>query len=82
MGVPCSISKPKQVDFKCETDFKTLITKSVGTVGTVNDVLSLQKKVQSNLAIRNGLIRNKLVLRNHFPWTICHLLQKERIFWH
>ena len=24
------------------------------------------KKIQSNLAIRNGLIRSKLVLRNHF----------------
>ena len=26
-------------------------------------------KVQSNLVLRNGLIRNKLVLRNHFPMT-------------
>ena len=34
--------------------------------------------VQSNLAIRNGLIRNKLVLRNHFPWPICHLLYKNK----
>jgi hypothetical protein len=31
-------------------------------------------EVQSNLAIRNGLIRNKLVLRNHLLWPICHLL--------
>ena len=35
-------------------------------------------KVQSNLAIRNGLIRNKLVLGNHFPWPICHLLDKVK----
>ena len=34
--------------------------------------------VQSNLAIRNGLIRNKLVLRNHFLWPICHLLHKNK----
>ena len=34
--------------------------------------------VQSNLAIRNGLIRNLLVLRNHFPWPICHLLHKDK----
>ena len=34
--------------------------------------------VQSNLAIRNGLIRNKLVLRNHFLWPICHLLHKDK----
>ena len=27
--------------------------------------------VQSNLVIRNGLIRNRLVLKNHFLWTIC-----------
>ena len=25
--------------------------------------------VQSNLVIRNVLIKNKLVLRNHFPWS-------------
>ena len=35
------------------------------------------KKLQSNLAIRKGLIRNKLVLRNHFLWPICHLLHKD-----
>jgi hypothetical protein len=34
--------------------------------------------VQSNLAIRNCLIRNKLVLRNHFPLPICHLLHKDK----
>jgi hypothetical protein len=34
--------------------------------------------IQSNLAIRNGLIRNKLVLRNHFQWPICHLLHKDK----
>ena len=33
--------------------------------------------IQSNLAIRNGLIMNKLVLRNHFLWPICHLLHKD-----
>ena len=32
--------------------------------------------VQSNLAIRNILIRNKLVLRNHFLWPIANLLHK------
>ena len=36
------------------------------------------QKIQSNLAIRNGLIRNKLVLRNHFLWPICHLLHKDK----
>ena len=30
--------------------------------------------VQSILMIRNGLTRNKLVLRNHFPWPICQFL--------
>ena len=35
-------------------------------------------KLQSNLAIRNGLIRNKLVLGNHFLWPICHLLHKDK----
>ena len=34
--------------------------------------------IQSNLAIKNGLIRNKLVLRNHFLWPICHLLHKDK----
>ena len=28
--------------------------------------------------IRNGLIENKLVLRNHFVWPICHLLHKDK----
>ena len=37
---------------------------------------ALQYVLQSNLAIRNSLIRNKLVLRNHFLWPICHLLHK------
>ena len=36
-----------------------------------------RKVIQSNLAIRNGLIRNILVLRNHFLWPICHLLHKD-----
>ena len=39
---------------------------------------SLQYVLQSNLAIRNSLIRNKLVLRNHFLWPICHLLHKDK----
>ena len=34
--------------------------------------------VQSNLVIRNVLIRNKLVLRNHFPWPIVNLLRKDK----
>ena len=34
--------------------------------------------LQSNLAIRNGSIGNKLVLRNHFLRSICHLLQKDK----
>ena len=34
--------------------------------------------VQSNLVIRNVLIRNKLVLRNHFPWPIWYLLHKNK----
>ena len=34
--------------------------------------------LQSNLALRNCLIRNKLVLRNHFLWPICHLLHKDK----
>ena len=33
--------------------------------------------LQSNLAIRNGLIRNKLAIRNHFLWPICHLFHKD-----
>ena len=43
------------------------------TIHTIDQVLA-----QSNLAIRNSLIRNKLVLRNHFLWSICHLLQKNK----
>ena len=34
--------------------------------------------VQSNLAIRNVLLRNLLVLRNHFLWPICHLLHMNK----
>ena len=34
--------------------------------------------VHSNLAIRNGLIRSKLVLRNHFLRPISHLLHKDK----
>ena len=34
-------------------------------------------QIQSNLMIRNCLIRNKFVLRNHFLWPICHLLHKN-----
>ena len=30
------------------------------------------------MALRNGLIRNKLVLRNHFMWTICHLFHRDK----
>ena len=30
------------------------------------------------MAIRNCLIRNKLVLRNHFLWPICYLLHKDK----
>ena len=37
-----------------------------------------QNLIQSNLAIRNSLIMNKLVLRNHFLWLICHLLHKDK----
>ena len=36
--------------------------------------------LQSNLVIRNGLKRNKLVLRNHFLWPICHLLHKTGLW--
>ena len=35
-------------------------------------------KILSNLAIRNSLIRSKLVLRNHYLWPICHLLLKDK----
>ena len=34
--------------------------------------------VQTNLVIRNVLSRNKLVLRNHFPWPIVNLLHKNK----
>ena len=34
--------------------------------------------IQSTLAIRNVLKRNLLVLRNHFPWPICHLLRMNK----
>ena len=34
--------------------------------------------VQSNLLIRNGLISNKLVLRNHFQLPIANLLHKGK----
>ena len=34
--------------------------------------------LQSKLAISNSLIRNILVLRNHFLWPICHLLHKDK----
>ena len=37
-----------------------------------------QLEVQSNLVLRNCLIRNKLVLTNHFTWPICHLLHKDK----
>ena len=43
------------------------------TIHTIDQVLA-----QSNLATRNSLIRNKLVLRNHFLWPICHLLHKDK----
>ena len=43
-----------------------------------NYELTQKTKVHSNLAIRNGLVRNKLVLRNHFLWPICHLLHKDK----
>ena len=34
--------------------------------------------MQSNLVIRNVLIRKKLVLRNHFQWPIANLLHKDK----
>ena len=34
--------------------------------------------VQSNLVIRNISIRDKLVLRNHFPGPIVNLLHKDK----
>jgi hypothetical protein len=36
------------------------------------------KLIQSNLVIRNVLMRNKLVLRNHFPWPIVTLLHIDK----
>jgi hypothetical protein len=44
----------------------------------VKNVLPTRSRVQSNLVIRNVLIRNKLVLRNHFPWPIVNLLHKDK----
>ena len=41
-------------------------------------ILGALLELQSNLAIRNGLIRNKLVLRNHFLWPICHLIHNDK----
>ena len=41
----------------------------------------LQQVVQSNLVIRNVLIRNKLVLRNHFLWPIVIFFIRIRNFW-
>ena len=35
-------------------------------------------EVQSNLVIRNVLIRYKLALRNHFPWPNANLLHKDK----
>ena len=40
--------------------------------------LNQRHLLQSNLVIRNGLIRNKLVLRNHFPWPNTNLLHKDK----
>jgi hypothetical protein len=39
-----------------------------------------KQNIQSNLVIRNVLIRNKLVLRNHFLWLIVNLLHKDCVF--
>ena len=36
------------------------------------------KKGQSKLVVGNFLIRNKLVLKNHFPWPIVNLLHKGK----
>ena len=44
----------------------------------VKNVLPTRSRVLSNLVIRNVLIRNKLVLRNHFPWPIVNLLHKDK----
>ena len=40
----------------------------------------LRKKliIQSNLVIRNVLLRNKLISRNHFPWPNANLLHKDQ----
>ena len=54
-------------------NFKWVVQKCLNLTFKVNVTV-----VQSNLAIRNGLIRNKLVLRNHFLWPICHLLHKDK----
>ena len=34
--------------------------------------------IQSNLVTRNVLIRNKLVISNHFSWPIVNLLHKDK----
>ena len=47
-----------------------------GNWDTRKKVYTLQ--VKSNLVMRNGLIRNKFVLRNHFPWPIANLLYKAK----
>jgi len=44
-------------------------------------LLFLELKVQSNLVIWNFLIRNKLVLGNHFLWPIVNLLHKDKELW-
>ena len=44
-------------------------------------ILSFKKilnKIQTNLVIRNVLIRNKLVLRNHFSWPSVNLLHEDK----
>ena len=40
-----------------------------GLWGGKGKFLKLFIIIQSNLAIRNGLIRNKLVIRNHLPFN-------------
>ena len=53
------------------------IIKNVSVV-VLENVHTLWCTVGSNLVIENCLIRNKLVLRNHFPWPIVNLLHKEK----
>ena len=43
---------------------------------STKDLVILQ--IQSNLVIWRVLIRNKLVLRNHFRWPIVNLLHKDK----